>query len=125
MGEYFWNQFSYCGGGNVSKKCKECNGKKSADSPPPFFFFLLFNIDRSVIFDALFKDEYANTMGIFYEGPTEFQFCVDPAGQAFVPKQLHDDIIAGRVVSDGNCFFRALSLRLFGTQATVTVCSYF
>ena len=51
-----------------------------------------------------------------YDSVREFSFSIDPAGQAFVPPTVADFVYAGRVVGDGNCFFRALSLRLFGTQ---------
>ena len=68
---------------------------------------------------SLFKDEYCNAMGMLYEGPREFVLEVDPAGQAFVPVAVSSEVFAGRVVGDGNCFFRAVSLRLFGTHVNV------
>jgi hypothetical protein len=71
---------------------------------------------RTVEFSLLFKDGYANAMGMSYDSVREFSFSIDPAGQAFVPPTVADFVYAGRVVGDGNCFFRALSLRLFGTQ---------
>ena len=68
----------------------------------------------------MFKNCYANAMGVCYHGPSEFSFCMDPAAQAFLPSGVSESVFAGRVVADGNCFFRALSLRLFGVQVNIT-----
>ena len=74
----------------------------------------------AVEYSALFRDEYANAMGMMYEGRSEFLFELDRAAQAFVPPVAASEVFAGRVVADGNCFFRAVSLRVFGTQVQVS-----
>ena len=56
-------------------------------------------------YSALFQDEYANAMGMMYEGHSEFLFELDRAAQAFVPPVAASEVFAGRVVADGNCFF--------------------
>ena len=45
---------------------------------------------------------------------------MDPAAQTFFPNGVTESVFAGRVVADGNCFFRALSLRLSGVQVNIT-----
>ena len=49
-------------------------------------------------------------------GEKEFTFEVDPAAQAFLPPPVGLNVVARRLVGDGNCFFRGMSARQFGTQ---------
>ena len=55
-------------------------------------------------------------MGMCYLGEKEFTFEVDPAAQAFLPPPVGPNVVARRLVGDGNCFFRGMSARQFGTQ---------
>ena len=68
----------------------------------------------------MFKSCCANAIGVSYHGPSEFLFSMNAAAQAFLPSGVTESVFAGRVVADGNCFFRALSLRLFGVQVNIT-----
>ena len=94
----------------IQKKC-----------PPSLVLCIYGKKNSTVEYPLLFNEGYANAMGDSYGGASEFELCQDPAGQGFLPEGVSSSVFAGRVVGDGNCFYTAISLRLFGTQVYLTV----
>ena len=74
------------------------------------------NSSESQHFGSNFEDSYSKLMGESYEKEVEWDWVKDPAATNFLPLELVDSVFAARLVPDGNCFNRALSQGLFGSQ---------